>query len=70
MFIKKITKQCRRDFSCIYECEHCGHTEDGGGYDDINFHQNVVPVRKCGNCGKQGGSMPVRATKYPAGFVV
>ena len=27
MKIKKITFQIRRDFTAIYECEHCGNTE-------------------------------------------
>ena len=53
MKIKKITSQTRRDFQAIYECEHCGHEESGYGYDDANFHQNVIPDMKCGKCGKK-----------------
>ena len=43
MHIKKIVSQNRRDFIAIYECEHCGHTSEGSGYDDAHFHKNVIP---------------------------
>lgn len=46
MKIKNIVSQYRRDFQAIYECEHCGHTKEGSGYDDENFHQNVIPKMK------------------------
>lgn len=52
MKIKTIESQNRRDFYAIYECEHCGHTKRGSGYDDSNFHRNVIPVMKCEKCGK------------------
>ena len=52
MKIKEIPSQSRRDFWAIYECEHCGHTEEGSGYDDDNFHKNVIPSMKCPKCGK------------------
>jgi len=66
MKIKEITSQHRRDFWCIYECEHCGHTEKETGYDDSYFHQNVIPEMKCKKCGKTA-SINYRplATKYP-----
>lgn len=66
MKIKKITSQSRRDFYAIYECEHCGATHEGSGYDDTNFHQNVIPKMKCKECGKTAGEdyRPL-ATKYP-----
>jgi len=51
MKIKKITSQNRRDFHAIYECEHCGITKTGYGYDDANFHNNVIPAMKCDSCG-------------------
>jgi predicted RNA-binding Zn-ribbon protein involved in translation (DUF1610 family) len=54
MRIKEITSQSRRDFYAIYECEHCGHTHKGSGYDDDNFHRNVVPNMNCPKCGKTG----------------
>ena len=53
MKIKKITEQMRRDFWAIYECEHCGHeSKESRGYDDRNFHDNVIPKMKCPKCGK------------------
>ena len=53
MKIKKITSQSRRDFYAIYECEHCGFEKDGSGYDDANFHKNVIPNMRCSECGKK-----------------
>ncbi len=52
MKIKKIISQNRRDFWAIYECEHCKHEEKGSGYDDQNFHKNIIPSMKCAACGK------------------
>lgn len=74
MKIKKITDQYRRDFWVIYECEGCGHTEKGSGYDDRNFHDNVIPTMVCGNCGKSRHNLGIDVeptpTKYPEGFQV
>jgi len=71
MRIQQITNQNRRDFDAIYECEHCGHTEKGYGYDDTNFHQNIIPLKKCGKCGKTAGvEYRPLTTKYPDGQVV
>ena len=71
MRIKKITSQSRRDFNAIYECEHCGATRKGSGYDDANFHQNVIPKMPCKSCGKTASDTyrPL-ATKYPEGMTV
>lgn len=52
MRIKKIMSQNRRDFQAIYECEHCGFTHEGQGYDDDHFHRNVIPKWECEKCGK------------------
>ena len=53
MKIQKITSQHPRDFTAILECEHCGHTiDEHSGYDDTNYHQNVIPKIKCPKCGK------------------
>ena len=52
MKIKEILSQNRRDFTAIYICEHCGHEEKLGGYDDKNFHANVIPNMKCHECKK------------------
>lgn len=71
MKIKEITSQHRRDFYAVYECEHCGYTEKGSGYDDANFHNNVIPSMVCKECGKSAAEnyRPL-ATKYDACEVV
>ena len=71
MRIKIILRQTRRDFHAIYECEHCGHEHEGSGYDDDNFHRNVIPTFKCQECGKTAGDeyRPM-GTKYPEGMQV
>ena len=71
MKIKKILSQHRRDFQAIYECEHCGLEGEGYGYDDANFHQNVIPTMECKNCGKKAGDdyRPL-TTKYPEGYQI
>lgn len=52
MKIKKILSQHRRDFTAVYVCEHCGAESEGYGYDDANFHDNVIPSMKCEECGE------------------
>jgi len=52
MKIARILRQHRRDFTAIYECEHCGHKKEGSGYDDAYFHQQAIPKMKCEKCGK------------------
>ncbi len=72
MKIKQIISQHRRDFRADYECEHCGHIEKNSyGYDDANFHQNVILAMKCGKCGKKAGDnyRPL-TTKYSEGQVI
>ena len=71
MRIKKIIDQNRRDFHAIYECEHCGHTHEGYGYDDAHFHNHVIPDMVCPVCGKKAGDdyRPL-TTKYPEGMQV
>jgi predicted RNA-binding Zn-ribbon protein involved in translation (DUF1610 family) len=51
MKIKRIINQHRRDFTAEYECEECGHVQQGYGYDDAHFHENVIPSMKCAGCG-------------------
>jgi rubrerythrin len=66
MKIKKIVSQYRRDFTAIYECEHCGHNYQSSGYDDSYFHQKVIPDMECPECKKKAdGSYRPLATKYP-----
>ena len=71
MKIKTILSQHRRDFQAIYECEHCGAEKKASGYDDGNFHQNVIPNMQCPECGKKAGDdyRPL-GTKYPDGMQV
>ena len=71
MKIKTILSQSRRDFKAIYECEHCGHTQEGNGYDDANFHHNIIPIMPCKQCNKIAGKdYEPRDTKYPEGMIV
>ena len=52
MKIKTIISQYRRDFHAVYVCEHCGFEREASGYDDDNFHRNVIPEMLCPKCGK------------------
>jgi len=70
MKIEKIVSQSRRDFSAIYECEHCGHEHKASGYDDANFHQNVIPKMKCPECGKTAIDYRPLTTRHAEGAVV
>src|SRR3990172_12667712 len=68
---KNYRTDARRDFYAIYECEHCCHELTGTGYDDDNFHRNVIPKMKCKNCGKiSPDEYRPFATKYPANAVI
>ncbi len=71
MKIKEILSQHRRDFLAIFECEHCGWTCKIQGYDDRNFHENVIPTFECEKCGKVAPEnyRPL-ATKYPEEMLV
>lgn len=71
MKIEKITSQHRRDFTAIYKCEHCGFERYGTGYDDENYHNNVVPNMICEKCGKKADkSYRPLATRYAEGVQV
>ncbi len=71
MKIKKIVSQNRRDFTAIYECEHCGDEHEGSGYDDGYFHRTVIPKMKCPCCDKTaGGDYRPLATKHADHAVV
>lgn len=67
MKIKKIVRQHRRDFVAIYICESCGHEHEGNGYDDANFHSNVIPKMECQACFATSPEQTYapRGTKYP-----
>lgn len=72
MKIKKINNQIRRDFWADMECESCGHIEkDVSGYDDDNFHRNVIPEMECKSCGeKSPKDYRPMGTKYSANQIV
>lgn len=74
MKIKEIVSQYRRDFEAVYVCEGCGHKQNGGGYDDSNFHENVIPTFVCPKCGKTsaecGADYRPLTTKYPEGYQI
>lgn len=71
MKIQKIISQHRRDFRAIYKCEHCNATRNGSGYDDTNFHNNVIPDMKCTECGKTSGDDYRPLTpKHPTSTVI
>ncbi len=69
MKIKHIRTQHRRDFTAVYECQHCGHEQRGEGYDDDYFHQKVIPAMKCDRCGKAGNEV-TSAPSVPAHSVL
>lgn len=72
MRLKKKMWQHRRDFTGLYDCEHCGHEQTmGGGYDDAYYHQNVIPRLKCGACGEAAApDTPKTAPDVPEGVVL
>jgi predicted RNA-binding Zn-ribbon protein involved in translation (DUF1610 family) len=71
MIIKEILEQHRRDFTAIYLCEHCGYEQEDKGYDDANFHNNVIPKMKCPSCGEVAKpNYRQLTTKYPEGMQV
>lgn len=74
MHVKRILYQHRRDFEAEYECEGCGNVCVGKGYDDANFHQNVIPSMTCPQCGESAESLGADyrplMTKYPEGYQI
>jgi len=75
MKILKMLNQNRRDFWADFECEGCGHIEHHKcGYDDRNFHDNVIPKMKCPQCQKSRNDLGITsertATRYPETAVV
>ncbi len=71
MHIKQIISQHRRDFTALYQCEHCDHEHKASGYDDEFFHHHVIPGMECPKCGEKAGSDSTpRVPKYPEGSQV
>lgn len=53
MKIASILSQHRNDYSARMVCEHCDATAvDNCGYNDHNYHANVIPAMHCPACGK------------------
>lgn len=71
MRIKEIIRQFRRDFTAIYQCEHCEYELEDNGYDDERFHTKVIPSMKCPECGKVSPEnyRPL-TTKYDKNMVI
>ena len=73
MYIKRIIEQYRRDFTAVYACQYCGSEYEGTGYDDDNFHRNVIPKMPCKKCNKIVDDTIIYrplTTKYPPGYLV
>jgi C4-type Zn-finger protein len=69
MKIKEMISQHRRDFYATYECESCGYiTEKKSGYDDRNFHDNVIPNMKCDKCGKSRNDLGLLGESTPTKY--
>ena len=71
MHINKIIKQHRRDFTALYECEHCGYQVESSGYDDAYYHNVVIPGLECPKCKRKADEnyRPL-STKYPEGYQI
>ncbi len=59
MKIKKIIMQKDRCFTAIYICENCDQERTAGGYDDLNFHNYVLPRTPCQHCARTRLAMQV-----------
>jgi len=74
MRLIEITYQSRRDFEGNYKCENCGNIDKYRGYDDRNYHDNVMPEIRCPKCKQSTNSLGLPhqyvATKYPEGFQI
>lgn len=71
MKIKTIVSQDRRDFTAVYECEGCGFEHTANGYDDRNFHENVIPDMECPECGEKApATFRALRPKYDADVVI
>ena len=74
MILQEKKSQIRRDFTGVYKCQKCGNIQEGGGYDDDYYHNNVIPKMKCNKCGESTNSLGLEnqrmATKYAEHEVV
>lgn len=65
MRIQEVISQSRRDFTAVYACESCGGTRQGYGYDDANFHNEVIPNMKCKACGATSQGVVTSTASIP-----
>ena len=75
MKIIKMLSQYRRDFHADMQCENCGAIKQNvSGYDDRNFHDNVIPEMKCDKCEKSRNDLRIvdepTATRYESWEVI
>ena len=75
MVIKKINNQHRRDFSATLKCESCEQEQElTSGYDDVYYHNEVLPNIKCKSCGEStnsaGKEINPKTPKYPEGMQI
>lgn len=70
MRIKKKISQHRRDFHALYECEHCNSTMERYGYDDANFHDNVIPNWPCPECKKTSDGKSSSSADVSTGVIL
>lgn len=72
MRLLRKTRQHRRDFTGVFECEHCGHTHERSGcYDDAYYHEHVIPRLPCPQCGEASPFANAQSSPdVPAGVVL
>lgn len=68
MKLIKITNQIRRDFWGTLKCENCGNEQEVSGYDDRNYHDNVIPNIKCKKCGKSRNDLGIKGEFTPTKY--
>ena len=69
MEVIKKYNQHRRDLYCDMKCESCGYEEtDKYAYDDRNFWDNVIPNRKCRECGKSTVDLGLEVKNVPTRY--
>lgn len=67
MKIKKILSRNSRDFTAIFECEFCGSSIRGVGYDDAYFRTCDLPNMVCLMCRRStlSGSVSPFQLRFP-----
>ena len=52
MIIKEMLIQDDKEFKAIFTCEFCDNHVIKRGYNNKDFHDNIIPNVKCEKCGK------------------